>query len=186
MDSKILGRVNEEMAFLKDLHVDVHSVTVIKDGYIVAEQFYSDEYNTESTHPIASITKSVMSAAFGIAKEEGYISSLDQNILEFFPEYEIENMSEEKANINLRQMLTMSAGFDWHEFEYSYDDPRSNWNDWIESPDRVKYLLDLPLETVPGESYNYNATIYKILCNVNTIICCCKMKVTFSKFCLVL
>ena len=54
---------------LKELHVDIHTVLVVKDGYIVAEQYYSEDYGIDSLHRIASCTKSITSALFGIALE---------------------------------------------------------------------------------------------------------------------
>jgi len=84
MNSDKLADLNEEIAILLDLHVDIHGVLVIKNGYIVAEQYYSDEYNKDSLHSIYSCTKSITSALMGIAINKGYIVDEQQKLLSYF------------------------------------------------------------------------------------------------------
>ena len=43
MDPKKLKELNAEIRLLLEMHIEVHSIRVIKDGYIVAEQYYSDD-----------------------------------------------------------------------------------------------------------------------------------------------
>lgn len=162
MDEGLLRKVNDEILLLQRLHVDLHNVLIIKNGYIVAEQYYS-EYTADSLHPIYSCTKSITSALMGIAIDKGYIESVDEKVVNYFPEYEFENPSEQKDNINIENLLTMSAGFEWFEMEYSYDDDQNSFYQWIRSDDRIQFVLDLPLVTVPGEAFNYNTGISHVL-----------------------
>lgn len=162
MDVDLLERVNDEILLLQRLHVDIHNVLIIKNGYIVAEQYYS-EYSPDSLHPIYSCTKSITSALMGIALDEGYIESVNEKVLDFFPEYEFENPSEEKQNISIENLLTMSAGFEWYEMEYPYNDDRNTFYQWIRSDDRIQFILDLPLITTPGKVFNYNTGISHVL-----------------------
>ena len=90
------------------MHVDIHSVLIIKDGYIVAEQYYSDNYGIDSLHPIASCTKSITSALFGIAIEEHYLTGVQQQVIDFFPEYEIQNLTEQKESITENMVAVAS------------------------------------------------------------------------------
>ena len=115
MDSEKLKELNDEILLLLELHVDVNSVMIIKDGYVVAEQYYSDEYSADSLHSIYSCTKSLTSALMGIAIEKGYISNEDVLMTDYFQEYEIANLTDAKEAITLKHLLTMSAGFEWYE-----------------------------------------------------------------------
>ncbi len=163
MDSEKLKQLNEEISILLKIHADIHSVLVIKNGYIIAEQYYSEEFTAESIHRINSCTKSITSALIGIALNKGIISNVNEKMADFFPEYEIENLTADKQNITLEQMLTMSTGLEWYEMEYSYDDERNSFYQWARSDDRVKYVLDLPIAEIPGTVYNYNSGVSHML-----------------------
>ena len=158
MDSETLREMNEDIVLLLKLHIDFHSVIIIRKGYIVAEQYYSEDYGVDSLHRIYSCTKSITSAALGIAIEERYLNHVGQSLLSFFPEYSPEN-PEGKENITLKHMLTMSAGFDWHEMDFPYSDDQNTYNSWVTSNDRIKFLLDRPLSDFPGSRFNYNTGI---------------------------
>ena len=158
MDSETLREMNEDIVLLLKLHIDVHSVVIIRKGYIVAEQYYSEDYDLDSPHPIYSCAKSITSAAVGIAMEEGYLSDVNQPLLNFFPEYSIE-YPQGKENITLKHMLTMSAGFEWHEMDFPYSDDQNTYNSWANSEDRIEFLLNRPLSDVPGSRFNYNTAI---------------------------
>jgi len=162
MDTDLLKRVNEEILILQRLHIDIHNVLIIKNGYIVAEQYYS-EYTYDSLHAINSCTKSITSALIGIAVDEGYIESVNEKMIDYFPDYEIENLTEDKQNITVENLLTMSAGFEWYEMEYPYGDDRNSFYQWVRSDDRIQFVLDLPLTTIPGKEFNYNTGISHIL-----------------------
>ncbi len=163
MNSSILKEMNEEILLLKELHVDVHGVLVVKDSYIVAEQYYSDKYGPDSLHRIHSCTKSLVSALYGIALEQENTIDLESKVIDYFQEYEIDNMTAEKAGITIEDMLTMSAGLEWYELEYPYADERNTYREWVSSDDRVKFVLDRPMVTVPGEDYSYNSGISHVL-----------------------
>ena len=75
------------------------------------------------------MTKSVTSALIGIAIEQGHIKSIDERLLNFFPEYTFNFTEKRKYDITLRHFLTMTVPYpfkDWHEPLYKL--PRqSNW-----------------------------------------------------------
>jgi len=112
MDAGILMEVNSEIVDLLDKGYDIHSVVIVKDGYIVAEQYYSEDFTVDSLHPVYSCTKSVSSALIDVAIHKGYIVGVNEKILDYFPQYDLQNMSLEKENVSIHNLLTMSAGFD--------------------------------------------------------------------------
>lgn len=163
MDSEKLKELNEEILLLLKLHIDINSVLIVKNGYIVAEQYYSKEYGIDSLHSIYSCTKSLTSALIGIAIDRQYLPDENTLMTGFFPEYKIENLTDDKQMITLKHMLTMSAGLDWHELDYLYSDERNTINQWASSSDRVKFVLDRPMAAVPGLIYTYNTGISHVL-----------------------
>lgn len=48
MDEGILMDLNDEIARLVENEYEIHSVLIIKDGYIVAEQYYSIQLKNDS------------------------------------------------------------------------------------------------------------------------------------------
>ena len=166
MDPKKLKELNEEVRLLLEMNIDIHSILIVKDGYIVAEQYYSDEYGPDDLHRVYSCTKSLTSALLGIASGKGLLGGLDQLMVDFFPEYEIANMSDEKAAINIEHLLTMSAGLEWYELEYPYGDARNTFRDWSDSGGGVKYVLDRPMIAAPGEDYSYSTGTSHILSGI--------------------
>jgi len=139
--------------------IGADSVMVIKDGYVVLDAYFPP-FDEGETHNVYSCTKSVVSTLVGIAYEEGLIESLDQTLLEFFPGRTVENMSQWKKEITLRDMLTMSAGFD----------ARDNWIyewEWLgrlhDAEDAVQYMLDLEVVHEPGTVFNYTNGVSHLL-----------------------
>lgn len=166
MSPKKLKELNEEIRLLLELHIEVHSIIIVKDGYIVAEQYYSENYGANDLHRIYSCTKSLTSALLGIASGQGTLGGLDQKMTSFFPEYEIQNLSGDKKAINIEHLLTMSAGLEWYELEYPYMDERNTFRNWSDGGGGLKYVLDLPMLTVPGEEYTYNTGVSHILSGI--------------------
>ncbi len=166
MDPKKLKELNAEIRLLLEMHIEVHSIVVIKDGYIVAEQYYSDDYGPDDLHRIYSCTKSLTSAMLGIASGKNLLGGLDQKMTSFFPEYEIQNMSDDKKAIDLEHLLTMGAGLEWYELDYAYGDERNTFRNWSDSGGGVKFVLDQPMVAIPGEEYSYNTGASHVLSGI--------------------
>lgn len=166
MDRVKLKELNEEMRLLLEMHIDVHSVLIIKDGYIVAEQYYSDDYGPDSLHRIYSCTKSITSALYGIALEKGYLQSADQLALDFFPDLEIQHRTTQKENISLEDLLTMSSGLEWYEMEYPYGDKRNTFRQWMDQGGGIQFVLDQPMLAAPGYLYSYSTGTSHVLSGI--------------------
>ncbi len=156
MDPVKLKELNEEVRTLLDIQVDIHSIIIIRKGYIVAEQYYSEEYGPGDLHRIYSCTKSITSALLGITQKQGLLKSIDENMAGFFPEYDIAYLSEDKQNITVEHLLTMSSGLEWYELEYFYGDDRNTFRQWYDDGATVKFVLDRPTIAPPGEEFAYS------------------------------
>ena len=102
----------------------------------------------------------------GIASGKGLLGGIDQKMISFFPEYEIQNMSDDKKAIDLEHLLTMSGGLEWYELEYAYGGGRNTFRNWIDSGGGVKFVLDQPMVAIPGEEYSYNTGASHVLSGI--------------------
>ncbi|MFX1513948.1 MAG: serine hydrolase domain-containing protein [Promethearchaeota archaeon] len=154
LDSTIL---NSMMDYIHEKNFPIDSVLVIKNGFLVLEEYPNSLYTKDTLHFIYSCTKSVTSALIGIAIEEGFINNIDQKVVNFFSERDIGNLDSRKKNMTIEHLLTMSAGFDWDEWTYWYWDSRNDLYQAIESNDMVQFILDRPMVYEPGAKWVYNS-----------------------------
>jgi len=132
------------------------SLVVSKDGVIIKEQFWRTG-GADKPHDVRSVTKTVMSLLIGIAIDKGYIQSADQTIGEYFQPI-VTNLTEDKANIKIRDLLTMSSGFIWNELTQDME-----YYNWISSNNQVQYLFNRSLAAQPGQTFNYNTAALHLL-----------------------
>ena len=153
LDSNTLNRIDDTIT---EDDIEVDSVIIIKNGYIVYEKYY--QYWTQyMLHTIQSCTKSFMSALIGIAIDMGYIDNVSQPGLDFFPNYTIDNWDPRKENITLYNCLTMSSGLEFHEVDIPYGEPENDLFAMYRSTNMWQYVLDRPMENDPGEHWSYNS-----------------------------
>ncbi len=141
MDSQLLAQLLDTV---KRENIGLHSLLVIRHGTIVSESYFPPFSNTRK-HEIFSVTKSVVSTLVGIAIDQGYIGSLDHQVLDLFPDKTFENVDDRKKAMTLRDLMTMQSGLDWNERRES---------EFTASKDWVTYVLNTPMRAEPGtESY---------------------------------
>ena len=118
------------------------SAVLIKDGYIVQEQ-YADGFDQDSYGTSWSTAKSYYAALIDISLDRGEIESLDDPVSKYVESYR----NNEKENITIRQILNMTSGLEFqsHEHEMMF----------LEA-DHVKYAEKVGVETPPGEVFQYN------------------------------
>lgn len=138
--------LNEMMQKIVDgTYSNVHSVLIIKDGKLVFEEYFY-EYNKNKLHEMRSATKSLISALTGIAIDKGFIKSKTETVLSYFPEYTFKNLTDDKRQITIENLLTNQSGLDC-----DVSNPKSEGNETAmnNSDDWVQYTLDLPMIDVP-------------------------------------
>jgi CubicO group peptidase (beta-lactamase class C family) len=163
-DAKIL----ELMERIRKGHYrDFHSLLVIKNDTLVLEEYFGGRgqvhgpfltrHAREKIHQLASCTKSVNSTLIGIARDKGMIPSLDVSVSTYFPDYPALDEGT-KSTVTIRDLLTMSAGFEWNELSVSYEDRDNDVNLMWQSQDPLAYLFDKPMVETPGIVFNYNSS----------------------------
>ncbi|MDR3314435.1 MAG: serine hydrolase, partial [Oscillospiraceae bacterium] len=76
------------------------SIVALYKGKIVYE-WYADGWDQDTQHTINSATKSVTSALVGIAIAEGYINSIEDKVVDYFPDLDILIDKERKEQITI-------------------------------------------------------------------------------------
>jgi CubicO group peptidase (beta-lactamase class C family) len=123
----------------------INSVLVIRNGKIAAEKHFNGR-NANSYQSIKSVSKSFLSALVGIAVSKG-IMSLDQRMIDSFPEYQAFVTDINVNNITLRHLLTMRSGIKGDEEFYSVFTNSNNW---------IKTIIQSPLKFAPGTGSLYS------------------------------
>ena len=132
------------------------SLLVERNGVLVAEEYFHGSA-ADSLDQVWSVTKSVMSILTGIAREQGYLTGLDQTLADFLTPI-ADSVPPDKGRITLRNLLTMTAGLEWHEL-----DGGGEYNTWVTSGDMIQYAIDLPRVAEPGEVFHYNTAATHLL-----------------------
>src|SRR5882724_2351418 len=107
LDSQVLAGMVDNIS---QKHMNVHSVTVIRHGYVVLDTYFYP-YKPTATHDVASVSKSITAAITGIAIDKGLLKT-DQTILSFFPKDAPADADALKQKITVGDLLSMQSGFD--------------------------------------------------------------------------
>lgn len=143
MDSALLARMLEE---LNSDETGIHSVLVIRNGNLVTEAYFHP-YTRDTKMHIQSVTKSVIGMLVGKAIDQGYIKSVEDKLVDYYPNRVFENPSRRKNSIQLKHLLSMSSGLDCAAF--------SSGPAMEQSPGWVQFMLDLPVTKAPGKTFGY-------------------------------
>ena len=154
----------------------VHAVLIERDARLVYEEYFAGHdqrwgeplgpivFTHETRHDLRSVTKSVISALTGIALASGAIKSLDQPLLDHFPEYADLNTLE-RRRVTLAHVLSMSSGFDWNE-DIPYTDPRNDEIRMTRHKDPLRFALEPRFVANPGVQFNYNGGLTQVMAAV--------------------
>ena len=96
---------------------NITGILIQKDGETRYEGYYHG-YSMENATHVYSVTKSVFSALIGIAIEKGLIKSINQKVLDFFPDYETLPNEKTIQHVTIRHLLTMTAPYKYETEPY--------------------------------------------------------------------
>lgn len=142
MNSEYLVKMHE---YIKKKCYFMRSVLVIRDGYIVYEE-YNNGFSKEDLQEQWSITKSIISALIGILIKDGMIKNAEQSMMEFF-DYNFQVNEQCISKIKLRNLLNMTSGFLWNNDIYKQ---------WLKSDSLVDFILKSDTEYEPEEHFYYD------------------------------
>ena len=142
---------------IEDLREDrllpgLHSMLIVRNGNLVVEEYF-DGWRADEPHMMQSVSKSITSALVGIAISRGEFSSIDEKVVDFFPDYEIRHFDERKQAISIEDLLTMQSGTDYNEA--GVGSPHYELNRLTTAWDR--FYLNRPMDSVPGTRFQYDS-----------------------------
>ncbi len=132
--------------------IEMHAFMLLRHGMVCAEGSWLP-YRPGVQHSMFSFSKSLTSTAIGFAVQEGLLS-LDDRLVDIFPEKLPEEPPENLKNAKVRHLLMMGCG---HETEISWDG-----EDWIRT------FLHHPFPYEPGAHFMYNTAGTNLLSAILT------------------
>lgn len=89
---------------------NICQIVALKNG----TEIYSHEWNhykkSDCTH-IMSATKSIVSLLMGIVLEQGLIESIDDKVIDYFPDYKVKRGEKTIYDVTIKHLLTMTAPY---------------------------------------------------------------------------
>lgn len=130
----------------------MHSILIAKNGKLVAEDYFYG-YHKEKPHDLRSANKIITSILMGICIDKGYIKTIDQKVIDFFPEHtKNENWKGSYGELTIKDLLTMSTGLDCNDWDKS---SIGNENKLYKTEDWIGSFFDLPFIDTPGSKFSY-------------------------------
>lgn len=159
MDPTLFAQATTAAANLPHLY----GCMVLRNGYLIHE-FYAPGKTRATVHHIRSITKSILSALVGIAIEQGLIADIDSPIVDILPPPPTGQVDPKLAQVTIRHLLTMTAGFLWDES----DGPAVR--DWFFGGKQTARndALMRPIVHAPGTVFNYDSPTADLLATLLT------------------
>lgn len=140
---------------LKHDGIEMHGMMLLRHGKVFAEGWWKP-YNPKDKHILFSFSKSFTSTAIGFLEQEGLLS-LEEKIVDIFPENVPENPSENLKKCNISHLLMMGCGHET-EIETAFDG-EGNW---------IRDFMHHPFVFEPGTRFMYNTAGTNLLSAVIT------------------
>ena len=96
--------------FIEKQQPNICQIVAIRDEKIVYSDTWNDYKQDDCTH-IMSATKSIMSLLVGIAIDQRQIGSVDDKVLDYFPDYKVKRGEKTIYDVTIKQLLTMRAPY---------------------------------------------------------------------------
>ena len=122
---------------------------VVTRGACVVFEYYRRDIGAGTRSPVYSVTKSALSILIGVAVDRGYLR-LDQKLSELLPEALEASVDPQVREIRLRDLMTMTAGFD-AVGDYA---PKIS----VPASQTWRWLLDRPMKYPPGTHFSYDTS----------------------------
>ena len=147
-------------AILSEKYPGVRALVVARGACVVFE-YYRKDVGVGTRSPVYSVTKSVLSILIGMAIDRGYLR-LDEKLSELLPEASEGNVDPLVREIEVRDLLTMTAGFAPNA------DGGAEPTAGAATPKPWRSLLDRPIRYPPGSRFDYDTSDQNLLSIVLT------------------
>lgn len=113
METNISLSGNERLKIddlIKKQYANIRGISVFQNGENVYERYFGRKKESDKFN-VASVTKSILSILIGIAIDKGYIKSVQEKVVDFFPEYQFDDTNKVRNRVTIEHLLTMTAPF---------------------------------------------------------------------------
>ena len=117
-------------------------------------EVYYAPYTAGIPHAIYGCTQAVISTLVAITSKDGLLDSPSHRVLEFFDRQSIANVDDRKEAITIQSLLDMTSGLEWTK---PPDNTSGSMIEMGRSPNWVKFILDRPMSSAPGNTFNYDS-----------------------------
>lgn len=119
--------LSEFHSYVSDNQSNICQVTVIQNGKTIINDSWNG-YKADDTVHTMSVTKSIVSLLVGIAIEQGLIGSVDDYVLDYFPDYKIKRGEKTIQKVTLKNLLTMTAPYKYKSEPWSKICVQEDWS----------------------------------------------------------
>ncbi|HUB85566.1 MAG TPA: serine hydrolase [Rhizomicrobium sp.] len=147
------GQILDTAGYMKA--TDVSGLIVIQHGHVLLER-YGLGRTEKDRWTSFSVAKSVTSTLIGAAIKDGYIKSLDSQLVDYLPELK----GTAYDGVTIADLITMRSGVKWNE---DYTDPKSDIGQFSKGLRRADgmdpieaYMAKLPRAHQPGTVFHYD------------------------------
>lgn len=152
----LAAKIERELPFL-------NSLLIVKDGYLVHEAYFND-FEPDDLHTVNSVTKSIVSALYGMAIADGSIPDLGTTLGKALPAYFEDGAYRDLAGITLNDLLRMRSGLAFDESKLEADLSTVAQEGGIDAGiafftdrDIADYVLQSGVAYPPGEAWSYSS-----------------------------
>ena len=148
---KLVFEDGEMEAYFETQHIA--GLIVLEKGEIRFEK-YARSFDREKQWSGFSLAKSITSTLVGMAIRDGYIDSVDSQLVQYIPELK----GTAYDGVTIEHLLTMSTGVGWSEnYKASSDVAQFIIHKAPDGMDStISYMSRLKRVGLPGETFNYN------------------------------
>ncbi len=133
----------------------LYGLIVVKNGHLIAEGYFN-EGSVEQKALLQSATKSYYSALVGIALDQGCLSSVDQKMIEFFPEMADQITDPRKEQITIQHLLQMRSGYPFEESDPALWEAFLKGGTATTAGRLLRLIVEFPLTSDPGTEFQYS------------------------------
>uniref|UniRef100_UPI00404A64B5 serine hydrolase domain-containing protein n=1 Tax=Fulvivirga sp. TaxID=1931237 RepID=UPI00404A64B5 len=152
--------INESLKNNPTMAQDIHSIVISQLGEPLYSQYFN-QFTADSLNNLKSITKSMIGLLIGIAVEEGYIQDVNQPMINFFSDCQLEEgQYEDKKSITIKNLLQMQSGIEWDNGALIKD----QW--WFNESPHCFLLREFKMDTIPGAKFSYNSAVAHLLSGI--------------------
>ena len=119
--------LSEFHSYVSDNQSNICQVTVIQNGKTIINDSWNG-YKADDTVHTMSVTKNIVSLLVGIAIKQGLIGSVDDYVLDYFPDYKIKRGEKTIQKVTLKNLLTMTAPYKYKSEPWSKICVQEDWS----------------------------------------------------------